>query len=208
MRAAVVLVAVASLAALFACKADTPVAPVAELTPVASNAPAPLSPRIDASASPPPAASAGPATETCQADADCILSTFPGCCVCCPCGPLRAMTASHEAALRHACERKDCRSCQGFEGRCTACVDPAKEGMRARCIDATCTLVETSAPGAPATPGATVACKTDDDCWLDDQRMPIARPAKLRGKRIRPCTDSEHAPACREGVCMVRHFKC
>ena len=30
---------------------------------------------------------------------------------------------------------------------------------------------------------------------MDDDRKPISRPAKFRGKVIRPCKDGEHAPA-------------
>jgi hypothetical protein len=53
-----------------------------------------------------------------------------------------------------------------------------------------------------------VACKTDDDCWIDDQRNPIARPRKLRGKKPRACKDSESIPACDQSVCVVRAYKC
>lgn len=73
-----------------------------------------------------------------------------------------------------------------------------------------------SAPVASAEPQPTPAlappmgpdCKTINDCWMDDDRKPITRPAKFRGKVIRPCKDGEHAPACADGVCIVRHFKC
>lgn len=60
-----------------------------------------------------------------------------------------------------------------------------------------------AAPEAPA-----VACKTADDCWLDDAKKPIKRPANLRGKKIVPCKDGEHAPACASGQCVVRAYKC
>jgi hypothetical protein len=53
-----------------------------------------------------------------------------------------------------------------------------------------------------------IPCETDDDCWLDGNHRPIPRPAKLRGRKVRPCADSEYAPACREGACTARHFKC
>ena len=53
-----------------------------------------------------------------------------------------------------------------------------------------------------------IPCETDDDCWLDGSHEPIPRPAELRGKKVRPCADSEYAPSCREGACTARHFKC
>lgn len=55
-----------------------------------------------------------------------------------------------------------------------------------------------------------IACKTTDDCWVDDQYKPIARPAKLRGKKIVPCKGSngEHTPDCKEGKCVVVGWKC
>ena len=56
-------------------------------------------------------------------------------------------------------------------------------------------------------PPAPVACKTDDDCWLDG-RTPIARPEDLRGKQVRPCKDSERVPRCKENVCGYSAYKC
>ncbi len=57
-------------------------------------------------------------------------------------------------------------------------------------------------------PPPPVACKTADDCWIDDQQNPIARPRKLRGKKPRACKDSERIPACDQSVCVVRAYKC
>jgi hypothetical protein len=54
---------------------------------------------------------------------------------------------------------------------------------------------------------APVACKTDDDCWLDGNK-PIARPRSERGKKLKPCKDSERLPACKENVCSIRAYKC
>ncbi len=161
---------------------------------------APLSSAPDAATSERDAAIAA-ANELCHEDADCTLSSFPSCCSCCPCGPLGAITVSQAARRRAECASKNCRACSGIEGKCAPCVDPAKEGMRARCMASTCTVVETKVE-------TSVPCKTDDDCWLDENHAPIARPVKLRGKKVRPCTDSEHAPSCREGLCVARHFKC
>ncbi len=91
------------------------------------------------------------------------------------------------------------------EASCTPCKDPAKEGMHARCRDSACILVETKAAAAePA-----IACKTDDDCWMDDKHKPIKRPANLRGKKVEPCKGGEHKPACsKDGVCVVIAYKC
>jgi hypothetical protein len=133
------------------------------------------------------------------------LSTFPGCCSCCDCGALHAVTRSMDVAQQDACKRKDCAACdKARDYKCVACKDPTKEGMHARCRDNACILVETSAAAAEPT----ITCKTDDDCWMDDAKKPIARPPKLRGKKLQPCKGTEHVPACKEGVCIVRAFKC
>jgi hypothetical protein len=43
---------------------------------------------------------------------------------------------------------------------------------------------------------------------MDEAWKPIARPIKARGKKIAPCKNGEHAPACVDGVCIVRAYKC
>ncbi|MEO8702126.1 MAG: hypothetical protein ABI867_18935 [Kofleriaceae bacterium] len=58
---------------------------------------------------------------------------------------------------------------------------------------------------APVT--APIACTTDDDCWLDGN-TPIARPSSERGKKLRPCKDSERLPVCKAGVCGITAYKC
>jgi hypothetical protein len=68
----------------------------------------------------------------------------------------------------------------------------------------TTTLLANDDPPAAAPP---IACKTDDDCWLDD-RTPIARPAAKRGKRLRPCKDAEAVPRCKASVCVAEAYKC
>jgi hypothetical protein len=73
--------------------------------------------------------------------------------------------------------------------------------MVARCQSGACVIVETAAPR--------IACKTIDDRWFDDARKPIARPANMRGRKITPCkSGGEVAPACQDGACIVRAFKC
>jgi len=178
-----------------------------------------------AAASSPPATAAGaapdastPATapppstdsDRCETASDCVLTTFVGCCARCPCGPLRAMTSASLRAHQATCARESCPKTHAEE-KCKPCADPEKEGMVARCEDHACRLVETSkagASGAAASPEP-IACKTDDDCWMDDAHKPIARPKNLRGRKITPCKGgSEHAPSCKEGACIVRAFKC
>lgn len=75
---------------------------------------------------------------------------------------------------------------------------------------ATVVASASAAPKEPAPPP--IVCQDDDGCWLeqgpDGRDRPIARPKKLRGKKLRPCKDAEHTPACRDGVCVVRAWKC
>jgi hypothetical protein len=66
----------------------------------------------------------------------------------------------------------------------------------------------THAPAPPVVDTPPLACKTDDDCWFDDDRKPAPRPAWLRGRKIAPCKGSEHVPACKDNVCIVRAYKC
>lgn len=191
-------------AALGACRGEAPrpevaVARAPNTLPMGASSVATSSSAVPP---PPPSSAVSVAvSDTCQTDADCTLSTFGGCCALCPCARLRATTTSREASERRACEGQNCPARDGADVKCMRCADPTKEGMHARCIAASCTLVETSA-------SPTVACTSDDDCWLDDRHRPIPRPHELRGKTVRPCKDSEHAPACQGSVCIARHFKC
>lgn len=75
---------------------------------------------------------------SCNADADCVLTTFPGCCSCCPCAPLRALRTDAEASERARCAEIDCESCAGAKIRCAPCEDPNKRGVVARCVRGTC----------------------------------------------------------------------
>jgi len=47
-----------------------------------------------------------------------------------------------------------------------------------------------------------------EDCWVGEDRQPIARPKSMRGKKFKPCKDGEHAPVCRDGACRVTAYKC
>lgn len=185
-----------------ACGAEPTPAPSLPASPAATGAP------IDAAIATAPPAHESPAEDSlgCKTDAECVVTSFVGCCTCCPCGPLRAANAAAEELKKKPCAAESCPSCTSFVGDCVACPDPNKEGFAARCIADKCTLVETKAAEPP--PPAPIACRTDDDCWIDDAFRPIARPKALRGKKIRPCKDGGHVPACKDGTCNVRVYKC
>jgi len=55
-----------------------------------------------------------------------------------------------------------------------------------------------------------VACEDVSECWVsqDVPRHPIARPKKLKKKKFRPCKDGVLAPACQEGACTLRTYRC
>jgi hypothetical protein len=68
-----------------------------------------------------------------------------------------------------------------------------------------------SADAASAAQAGTIPCKSADDCWISGDTTaakPIRRPAKLRGKKFRPCVDGEAAPVCRGGVCGTLAYGC
>jgi len=193
------LATLASIAMLLVACPAAPPQPAPMPSPPLVVEPIPAPAASDAAAPPPP--SSAPASNTCTRDDECVVSTSPGCCECCECGPIRAFTRDAEAERRAACDRKKCDECPKASPRCAPCKDPAKEGMVARCQSGACVIVETAAPR--------IACKTVDDCWFDDAHKPIARPPNLRGKKITPCkSGGEHAPACENGACIVRAYKC
>lgn len=57
-----------------------------------------------------------------------------------------------------------------------------------------------------------VPCKTDRDCWIsaEPRTHPVKRPAALRGRDFKPCSDGETEPKCgAQGQCVRgRAFKC
>ena len=55
---------------------------------------------------------------------------------------------------------------------------------------------------------APIACKTDDDCWIDDDGKLVERPKAKRGKKLKPCKDAERLPACKQQVCAINAYKC
>jgi hypothetical protein len=71
----------------------------------------------------------------CKKDAECMLSTFSGCCTCCPRSPhalLRTALTWHEAR----CAKVDCPPCS------TPCgPEPAMNGYTAQCLKDACVAV-------------------------------------------------------------------
>ena len=79
--------------------------------------------------------STGPMPTVCKRDAECTLSTFAGCCTCCPRLPhafLRTALAWHEAR----CAKVDCPPCN------TPCgPEPSMSGYNAECVKDACISV-------------------------------------------------------------------
>jgi hypothetical protein len=92
-----------------------------------------------------PVIAGGSPANACKTDAECVLTTFSGCCSCCPCAAIRATTKKKDDEDRRVCAYVSCGSCDAPEAGCVACTDPSREGMRARCRERTCVLVETKA---------------------------------------------------------------
>lgn len=159
-------------------------------------------PTLSALGESPAPSSTEPSPTACTTDDECVSTTFPGCCSCCPCAKLTATTKADLAARERRCSEKECASCANEKVKCLPCVSPEREGMRARCIERSCTLVETRATRVE------VRCTSEDDCWLDADHHPVARPRALRGKKLAPCKGTEHTPVCEGGVCGARHWKC
>lgn len=77
----------------------------------------------------------------------------------------------------------------------------------------TAALAETPDAGAPTPPDAgVVACRVDADCWfewVEQKRVVVPRPKKLRHVKPKPCSSGfESTPVCRESVCTLVHWKC
>ena len=115
--------------------------------PVTSSPSRPSPPPLVASspATPPPVAVApsqprGP--NACASDADCTVSTFPGCCMCPQCSeaaPFAIATRRLEAQLEH-CKIIDCYRDPACDlgGKCPPVEDP--KHFRARCVEGSCEL--------------------------------------------------------------------
>jgi hypothetical protein len=82
--------------------------------------------------------------------------------------------------------------------------------------DATVAVADAAVASADASTASTAAmgpprisCKTDDDCWVSNTTtaaQPIRRPAKLRGKKFRPCVDGDAQPICNGTYCTTMGF--
>jgi hypothetical protein len=73
----------------------------------------------------------------------------------------------------------------------------------------------TASSGGPIDPsifvsphGLDVPCKSNYDCWLDDEGNIIPTPPDKRGRLLHPCGDGSRIPMCVDGVCEIRHFGC
>jgi hypothetical protein len=70
------------------------------------------------------------------------------------------------------------------------------------------TAAATASSAVEAPPPEPITCKTEDDCWVAEDRTPMRRPKALRGKRPKPCHGTEHTPKCEAGACAVTTWKC
>lgn len=71
---------------------------------------------------------------TCSADADCVITTFAGCCACCDGAP-HALPLHIAERERNRCAAVECRACS--EG--VQCAEHEPEGaFVARCKEGTC----------------------------------------------------------------------
>ena len=136
------VIALAALLSYVGCKASPPPSDPSAST-ASSSAPGDPStaatgdPATSAEAASGTASSdgAGPMPTGCKKDAECTLSTFAGCCTCCPRIPhafLRTALAWHEAH----CAKVDCPPCN------TPCgPEPAMSGYAAECVKNACVAV-------------------------------------------------------------------
>jgi hypothetical protein len=97
------------------------------------------------SARPPPAAPRIPASpadpDTCQGDADCVVTNFAGCCACpqCSIGPPRALSRAALRAEQEGCKDAVCNTARcGVAGICPPGEDASR--FAARCRDGACRL--------------------------------------------------------------------
>ena len=64
-----------------------------------------------------------------------------------------------------------------------------------------CPPLQATTPRVDDGGGRSVPCKVVEDCWIDDAKKPVARPADARGRNAGYCD----APACHDGFCVVLH---
>jgi hypothetical protein len=55
-----------------------------------------------------------------------------------------------------------------------------------------------------------IPCRSDDDCWFEEDPVlhAIPRPRRLKGRKFRPCVDGARVPACMDGQCTIRAPAC
>jgi hypothetical protein len=126
----------ATLLSILVCSAcGGPNAPAGSPEPAASHEarPEPTSAPNEPAADVTEAADPGPTT--CRKSSDCVLTTFTGCCACCPGLPRTVFKPDLDAAERK-CDAVRCRSC---EEDCGPAVDVTT--YAARCEDGKCVAV-------------------------------------------------------------------
>ena len=67
---------------------------------------------------------------------------------------------------------------------------------------ATALVAPTAAPSVGPSVPEPVSCKTDADCWLDEENRPMRRPENRRGVKRAP-REGRSLPECRGGVCRA-----
>jgi hypothetical protein len=117
--------------------------------------------------------------------------------------------ASASAIATDAASLVDAASAGTSLDAAVAAADAAVTPVDETSGNATGVVAPLQAPAPDA--GARVSCKSDDDCWVSDTTTaarPIRRPAKLRGKKFRPCVDGDAKPMCGGGYCTTLGFGC
>jgi len=129
----------------------------------------------------------------------------PGACLClsggCTLKPIQTPEATEP------CEDRGC-VVDRAGGRCIADTRGVKENFRTNSgvdVGPSCDCLSQAA-GCAFTWYESVPCKTVRDCWVEEvpRPHPVKRPAHLRGRDFKPCSDGEISPQCsRAGQCVL-----
>ncbi len=166
-------------------------------------------------APPPPFKKPMPAPVECVADAECVLSTFAGCCgSCCPADPyaVRRDSTANEPCGIVMCGPRDCRSerCRPARNvselvaacRANRCVALPKAQATAQCrADAECRVVEAAPPAGAACHQSACGCCPVSQAVPVDAVVPLQRrapggnpPKEETGKPAFGLSTGESAP--------------
>lgn len=184
-----------------------PASPPSVLPSPASPSPASPSPASPSPASPPPSA--------CTVDGDCNFvrdrcAAVPGQAVSPECVCFQGTCALRPSGPRisqQACDTtRDC-NIDLATARCGP--DLPDDNLRVRWTGPTCQCNATDhrCHFAWVDP---IACKTVDDCWVEETPLirPIPRPRRLKGRTFKGCVDGERVPACDAGQCTLHGLRC